>query len=643
MRPRPRWARRRRLARDKSGGLSPSGAGSANSKKLCPPTRVPGLGPRKGDGFNNAGRGRGHPDPGLHSFTGRGRPPPRRTDSPKQCPPSGPRLKARHERDEAPPPRPRHRCPGGTPPPCESAQARDETNLRGCGPSPRSHNTDRRVRSRRGLLGDRWSLTGRRRRRRPPLTMRPAGGGRQQRPLGELPQPAETTGLPGTLRNLTKSRRGEVDLVSPEEHSQPSRRATRAPWSLPADTLNWRNSAPTNPPPPPPPCPTHALLRPYTARPPWPPMRLAPPRPAHRGPWGLGAEAPGAGTKPPALGPRPHRHRYSATPTAPPPPPSPCARSLPKVIPSGHHTAARAHARADNRPRPLAAPRHHLPPPARPAAWLPVRVHALACPHSLSLAPSPSPRPPLPLPLPLPSLPEPPTPISGWGRPTRPLPSVPRAPSAYFSGLLGTRRGSPARHHRSSHGQQRTGPRTAPHRAPARAAGRPAGGDPPPPPPPSKARAPKPPPRVSGLRPARREVEAARPGGASLSLPPGGAPLPGARAPGRWLSFSPAARGPSLGARPPHPAYRAWDPRGGEREGGPRWPGRPARPAPPEPPRRVPHDHAVRDGGEAAPHPSAPPAPNHERRSSPGPPADGRAAGYREPTEAPAALRYRYV
>ncbi|XP_066030980.1 collagen alpha-1(I) chain-like, partial [Chamaea fasciata] len=65
--------------------------------------------------------------------------------------------------------------------------------------------------------------------------------------------------------------------------------------------------------------------------------------------------------------------------------------------------------------------------------------------------------------------------------------------------------------------------------------------------------------------------------------------------------------------------------------------------AKPPPRRRVPHDHAVRDGGEAAPHPSAPPGPNHERRSAPGPPADGRAAGYREPTEAPAALRYRYV
>ncbi|XP_059336567.1 basic proline-rich protein-like [Ammospiza nelsoni] len=536
-----------------------------------------------------------------------------------------------------------------------------------------------------------------------------AGGGRQQRPLGELPQPAETTGLPGTLRNLTKSRRGEVDLVSPEGARQPGSTPSRAdgqpvPRGLPADTLNWRNSAPTNPPPPPPPCPTHALLRPYTARPPWPPMRLAPPRPAHR----LGGRG-GSGPRRPG----PARSR----------------RPLALVIPSGHHTAARAHARADNRPRPLAAPRH-LPPPARPAAWLPVRVHALACPHSLSLAPSPSPRPPLPLPLPLPSLPEPPTPISGlplglglghqlylgpraagayvrpghqvypepWaavasvrpghqvyprrlgrprargaaGRPARPLarakrPAVPGPRPRRREGRAAPRRAAPrpttrrggtpfptaahrplpgARDTRSTPAPGDSSERDpAPHRTarPARAAGRPAGGDPPPPPPPSKARAPKPPPRVSGLRPARREVEAARPGGASLSLPPGGAPLPGARAPGRWLSFSPAARGPSLGARPPHPAYRAWDPRGGEREGGPRWPGRPARPAPPEPPRRVPHDHAVRDGGEAAPHPSAPPAPNHERRSSPGPPADGRAAGYREPTEAPAALRYRYV
>ncbi|XP_064499864.1 collagen alpha-1(I) chain-like [Pseudopipra pipra] len=63
-----------------------------------------------------------------------------------------------------------------------------------------------------------------------------------------------------------------------------------------------------------------------------------------------------------------------------------------------------------------------------------------------------------------------------------------------------------------------------------------------------------------------------------------------------------------------------------------------------EPPgrRRVPHDHAVRDGGEAAPRPSAPPLPTTSgapHRARPG----GRAAGYREPTEAPAALRYRYV
>ncbi|XP_064557638.1 collagen alpha-1(I) chain-like [Zonotrichia leucophrys gambelii] len=92
------------------------------------------------------------------------------------------------------------------------------------------------------------------------------------------------------------------------------------------------------------------------------------------------------------------------------------------------------------------------------------------------------------------------------------------------------------------------------------------------------------------------------------------------------------ARGPAAPAPPAPP---------GPGPGAVRAPARAGRAAPPAP-RRVPHDHAVRDGGEAAPHPSAPPAPNHERRSSPGPPADGRAAGYREPTEAPAALRYRY-
>ncbi|XP_051631499.1 collagen alpha-1(I) chain-like [Manacus candei] len=93
------------------------------------------------------------------------------------------------------------------------------------------------------------------------------------------------------------------------------------------------------------------------------------------------------------------------------------------------------------------------------------------------------------------------------------------------------------------------------------------------------------------------------------------------------------------------------------RRPGPRAPrrGNPSRPPPPPPfgtgapptprpayRRRVPHDHAVRDGGEAAPRPSAPPLPTTSgapHRARPG----GRAAGYREPTEAPAALRYRYV
>ncbi|CAM9175797.1 unnamed protein product, partial [Bubo scandiacus] len=59
--------------------------------------------------------------------------------------------------------------------------------------------------------------------------------------------------------------------------------------------------------------------------------------------------------------------------------------------------------------------------------------------------------------------------------------------------------------------------------------------------------------------------------------------------------------------------------------------------------RRVPHDHAVRDGGEAAPHPSTPPVPTTSGAPHRARPSRGRAAGYREPTEAPAALRYRYV
>nr|XP_041569368.1 collagen alpha-1(I) chain-like [Taeniopygia guttata] len=87
----------------------------------------------------------------------------------------------------------------------------------------------------------------------------------------------------------------------------------------------------------------------------------------------------------------------------------------------------------------------------------------------------------------------------------------------------------------------------------------------------------------------------------------------------------------------------------------PQQPGPPVGPGPPretgnetateeeEERRRVPHDHAVRDGGEAAPHPSAPPLPTTSGAPHRARPGAGRAAGYREPTEAPAALRYRYV
>ncbi|CAM9164129.1 unnamed protein product, partial [Bubo scandiacus] len=67
-------------------------------------------------------------------------------------------------------------------------------------------------------------------------------------------------------------------------------------------------------------------------------------------------------------------------------------------------------------------------------------------------------------------------------------------------------------------------------------------------------------------------------------------------------------------------------------------PGRGPRPRPSRA-RRVPHDHAVRDGGEAAPHPSTPPVPTTSGAPHRARPSRGRAAGYREPTEAPAALR----
>ena len=55
--------------------------------------------------------------------------------------------------------------------------------------------------------------------------------------------------------------------------------------------------------------------------------------------------------------------------------------------------------------------------------------------------------------------------------------------------------------------------------------------------------------------------------------------------------------------------------------------------------RRVPHDHAVRDGGEAAPHLSTPPSPDHERRSAPAPAPRG--AGHPPAIASPPRLRRR--
>ncbi|XP_057898240.1 atherin-like [Melospiza georgiana] len=294
----------------------------------------------------------------------------------------------------------------------------------------------------------------------------------------------EAAGNSDPLENF-RSRPGQQVYPAPAEirlspagsGSTPSRADGQpVPRGLPADTLNWRNSAPAPAPAPSHPRPPETLHSPA----PLAPMRLAPPRPAGA----VGARCRGARGRHEAAGPwalvrtqtqiQRHTHR---------PPPRPVRTLTPQGHPSGHHTAPS--------PPPATCPR---PPAGRrgtptrpPACLLPVRMHALACPHSLALAPSPSPPPP-------PAL----------------------TPALAVS--VG-----------AAHARRRLG---APHPA------------------------------------------------SPISLP---------------------------GAR------------------------------------RVPHDHAVRDGGEAAPHPSAPPAPNHERRSSPGPPADGRAAGYREPTEAPAALRYRYV
>lgn len=155
-----------------------------------------------------------------------------------------------------------------------------------------------------------------------------------------------------------KKKKGKFYLFAFRIQSTPSRADGQAvPCALAADTLKWRNRAPT-----PRGLPPHALLGPYTARPPCPRCgspRPAPPRPPveagaagttagtqaaafrqvlsrsaevfgprreSRGPWGLAAEAPGAGTKPPALGPRPHRDRHSDTPPH-------STRSHPKATP----------------------------------------------------------------------------------------------------------------------------------------------------------------------------------------------------------------------------------------------------------------------------------------------------------------------
>ncbi|XP_057898238.1 mucin-1-like [Melospiza georgiana] len=448
-----------------------------------------------------------------------------------------------------------------------------------------------------------------------------ARGARKGRGAAASPATAAQGGRPPLRIGRQKpGRRGKARSFSlrlasnakrfPSRISTPSRADGQpVPRGLPADTLNWRNSAPAPAPAPSHPRPPETLHSPA----PLAPMRLAPPRPAveaaaagttastqaatfgrvlsrsaevfrprpqSRGPWGLGAEAPGAGTKPPALGPRPH----TDTDTAPHPPTPP--RPVRTLTPQGHPF----------RPphRPLAAPRHLPPPPRRAAghAHPPARLPGCpsACTLSRALTPWPWPRPrprhrPLPLPLPLPSLSEPPTPVGGWGRPTQPLPSASLAPSAYLSRLLGTpANGSPPRtaRPRARPGETRRRPRGPRAQAPAPRLG-----------PETRAEG-------SRGRAARRSLSCSPPGGAPPRRAPPVAGLTG--------GTRPFARCPAPGPR-----------------------------------RRVPHDHAVRDGGEAAPHPSAPPAPNHERRSSPGPPADGRAAGYREPTEAPAALRYRYV
>ncbi|XP_066426125.1 collagen, type I, alpha 1b-like [Molothrus aeneus] len=283
-----------------------------------------------------------------------------------------------------------------------------------------------------------------------------AGGGRQQRPLGELPQPAETTGLPGRRRNCTKSRRSragvdlvspagagvdlvspagagvdlvspagarhpgarrapggprsEVDLLSPAGASAPSRADGQAEaCALPADTLNWPNSAATTHPPL---CPaTPSWGGPYPGQPPWPrcgsprpapprpfPPLPSPPRPAPPRPPVEATAAAGTAASTQALcvtfgrvvsrsaevfGPR----RTSTR-----PPCHPRARSRPPI---GIHALAWPLSLALALPRPLARPALWQPQPAMGGTATPASYHTAARERKARpTIPAPSPPPP---------------------------------------------------------------------------------------------------------------------------------------------------------------------------------------------------------------------------------------------------------
>ncbi|XP_037982130.1 collagen alpha-1(I) chain-like [Motacilla alba alba] len=341
-----------------------------------------------------------------------------------------------------------------------------------------------------------------------------AGGSQKQRPLGELPQPAATTGLPGTCRNVTKSLRSEVDLFSPA-------------------AARHQGATPT-------------------------------------------AGGPGAGTATPP--------RVRSPTDNHPPPPSPTqarpphARTLSRAVsPCARRCACPWPCRVCRGRPPMPWPVGGAPPSA-------ISLPGAACILS------------------------PPPPIDGWGRPALPhqtprrhLQNFTRPRPRSLGGQLARRRRREGEEPADTEEGRALGQQDE--SLLQRRGGR-AGG-------------------AVGAAGCGQEVGGAGVGG--LSVRPVGAQVGRLRLPDSrgGKGRVPDVRAARLtGARGPAPGH------GGRASGR----GRPLCP--------VLGADGGAGGGTASVRPSVP---NHERRSSPGPPADGRAAGYREPTEAPAALRYRYV